>query len=139
MIRTPSITLIKKYLAAMNKCKAKYITAERLSRVLGVYPEIISENLSFFDPIINMDYEYDLSLLIPVMEEYVNRPIEKKSINRNNIVTHKTLNEFSSIGDFIYKKMTIGGMFDPNLKLTDKELRILKKLIIEEQAKRKDK
>ena len=38
VMKAPSVTVLKKYLSAMNKIKAKYVTAERLSRVVGVYP-----------------------------------------------------------------------------------------------------
>lgn len=138
MMKPPSITVLKKYLVAMNKCKAKYITADKLSRVLGVYPEIISETLSYFDPMIMMDVEADLSVLVPSIEEYIARAEEKKPVvNRKNMVTQKVLGEYESIGDFLYKRMTIGGLLDPNIVLSDKDLKILKKLITEEQAKRK--
>ena len=40
--------VLKKYLSALTKIKAKYVTAERLSRVIGVYPEVINETLSYF-------------------------------------------------------------------------------------------
>ena len=61
-MKAPNVSTLKKYLSAMAKIKKKYITAERLSKVVGVYPEIINENLSYFDPMINMDYEYNLLL-----------------------------------------------------------------------------
>lgn len=138
MMKPPSVTTLKKYLSAMAKTKAKYITADRLSRTLGVYPEIISETLSYFDPMINMDYEYDLTELIPQIEEYIAKAQEKKpAIVKKNLVTQKILDQYDSLGDFIYKKMTIGGLLDPNIDLSDKDLKVLKKLIQEEQAKRK--
>lgn len=138
MMKPPSVTTLKKYLAAMAKTKAKYITADKLSHTLGIYPEIISETLSYFDPMINMDYEYDLTELIPQMEEYINKSQEKKPVVvKKSLVTQKILDQYDSLGDFIYKKMTIGGLLDPNIELTDKDLKVLKKLIQEEQTKRK--
>ena len=138
MMKPPSATTLKKYLGAMAKTKAKYITTEKLSRILGVYPEIIAETLSYFDPMVNMDYEYDLTELVPTIEEYIEKSQEKKPAPvKKNLVTQKILDQYSSIGDFIYKKMTIGGLLDPNTELSDKDLKILKKLIIEEQQKRK--
>ena len=59
-MKAPSVTILKKYLSAMQKIKAKYITAERLSKVVGVYPEIINENLSYFDPMLAMYPSADL-------------------------------------------------------------------------------
>jgi len=137
-MKTPNIAVLKKYLAAMAKTKAKYVTTEKLSRILGVYPEIIAETLSYFDPMVNMDYEYDLTELIPAIEDYIEKAQEKKPLPaKKNLVTQKILNQYSSLGDFIYKKMTIGGLLDPNTELNDKDLKILKKLITEEQLKRK--
>lgn len=137
-MKTPSIAVLKKYLAAMAKTKAKYVTTEKLSRILGVYPEIIAETLSYFDPMVNMDYEYDLTELIPAIEDYIEKAQEKKPLAiKKNLVTQKILDQYSSLGDFIYKKMTIGGLLDPNTELNDKDLKILKKLITEEQLKRK--
>ena len=37
-MKKPNVSVLKKYLNAMGKIKAKYITSERLSRVIGVYP-----------------------------------------------------------------------------------------------------
>ena len=122
----------------MAKTKAKYVTTEKLSRILGVYPEIIAETLSYFDPMVNMVYEYDLTELIPAIEDYIEKAQEKKPLpTKKNLVTQKILDQYSSLGDFIYKKMTIGGLLDPNTELNDKDLKILKKLITEEQLKRK--
>ena len=40
-MKGPSVTVLKKYLTAMSKNKVKYMTCERLSRIVGVYPEVI--------------------------------------------------------------------------------------------------
>lgn len=139
-MKAPAITTLKKYLVAMTKMKKKYITADSLSRVLGIYPEIINENLSFFDPMINMDYEYNLLELVPQIKNYIAEKEEnKKPVVARELVTKKVVHEFNSIGDFLYQKMTIGGLLDKNITLSDKDLRILKKLITEEQKARKKK
>lgn len=139
-MKVPTVTTLKKYLAAMTKMKKKYITADSLSRVLGVYPEIINENLSFFDPMINMDYEYNLLDLVPQIKNYITEKEEnKKPTPSRELVTKKVVHEYNSIGDFLYQKMTIGGLLDKNIVLSDKDLRILKKLITEEQNSRKKK
>ena len=54
-MKKPNVNTLKKYLNAMNKIKAKYITAERLSRVIGVYPEVIKEK--------NSKYKYQKTLI----------------------------------------------------------------------------
>lgn len=139
-MKAPSVTVLKKYLTAMSKIKAKYITAERLSRVLGIYPEIINETLSYFDPMLMMDPSADLLELVPTIKQYINDIEEKKEpVIRKNVVTKKEVGGYNSINDFVYEKMTFGGMMNKEAYLSDKDLKILKRLIADEQAKRKKK
>ena len=71
-MKEPNVKELKKYLQGMAKLpKAKYITAERLSRIIGIYPEVINQNLSYFDPMIMMDYEYNLLELVPSVKKYI--------------------------------------------------------------------
>ncbi len=139
-MKSPSITVLKKYLQAISKSKAKYITTERLSKIVGVYPEVIAQNLSFFNPMITMDPSYNIKELIPDIQAYINEIEEKKTpVVHQEAITRKVLDNFESIHDFLYKKMSIGGIIDKNAYLDDKDLRILKKLITEEQLRRKSK
>lgn len=139
-MKAPSVTILKKYLTAMQKIKAKYITAERLSKVVGVYPEIINETLSFFDPMLMMDPTADLLELVPQIKQYIIDIEEKKApVARKDLVTKKQVLEYESINDFVYQKMSFGGMLNREAYLSDKDLKILKKLIQEEQDKRKKK
>ena len=140
-MKEPNVKDLKKYLQGMAKLpKAKYITSERLSRIIGIYPEVINENLSFFAPIIMMDYTYNLLELVPDIKKF----IEAKETKRNPVpkpvmVKKNEVDMYDSYFDFIYKKLTIGGMIDWSAKLSDKDLRILKKLISDELANRKAK
>ena len=71
-MKEPNVKELKKYLQGMAKLpKAKYITSERLSRIIGIYPEVINENLSFFDPMIMMDYTYNLLELVPAVKKFI--------------------------------------------------------------------
>ena len=139
-MKAPSVTVLKKYLSALGKIKAKYVTAERLSRVVGVYPEIICETLSYFEPMLMMDPDYNLLALIPQIKQYISDMEEKKiPVQPIDVISKKQLEEYESVVDFIYKKMSVGGIIDKGATLTDKDLRILKRLISEELAKRKGK
>ena len=142
-MKEPKVSEVKKYLSALLKIKAKYVTADRLSKVVGVYPEIITETLSYFEPTLMMDPSYDLLDLVEPMKKYIIEKEEEKSqtlISRAKPIKQKDIDKYESIGDFIYKKYTIaGGLLNKNAELSDEDLRILKKLIIEEQAKRKKK
>ena len=119
----------------------KYITAERLSKVVGVYPEIINETLSYFEPMLMMDPEYNLLELVPTLKKFI---IDKEEERNTTLVKRPPIKkndweQFDSVSDFIYKRMTFtGGLLDRNVVLSDKDLRILKKLITEEQLARKN-
>ena len=138
-MKAPSISVLKKYLSALTKIKAKYVTAERLSRVVGVYPEVINETLSYFEPMLMMDPEYNLLALVPEIKKYINEMEEKKvsPIQPVETVSRKQLEEYESVVDFIYKKMSIGGIIDRGATLTDRDLRIIKRLATDELKKRK--
>lgn len=140
-MKEPNVKDIKKYLQGMAKLpKAKYITAERLSRIIGIYPDVISDNLSYFDPMIKMDYEYNLLELVPSMKKYLEDKENKKNpLPKVEAVRKDEVEQYDSYFDFIYKRLTIGGMLDRSASLTDKELRIFKKLITEELNNRKNK
>ncbi len=130
---------LKKYLNGLLKLNKKYVTSERLSKFVGVYPEIINEHLSYFEPTLMMDPEYNLMELVPTIKKYLVEQEENKTlIKKNPSIKKADLVKYESINDFIYKKMTsVGGLLDRNVVLSDQDLRVLKKLVAEEQANRK--
>ena len=140
-MKEPKIGDIKNYLYGLTKLNKKYVTSERLSRYVGIYPEVINEHLSYFEPTLQMDPEFNLMELVPAMKQYLidleeNRALVKKQPS----IKKKDLVKYESINDFIYKKMTsVGGLLDRNIVLSDTDLRVLKKLISEELANRKAK
>ena len=137
-MKNPSVTTLKKYLHFLTKTKRKYITAEYLSHEIGVYPEVIQENLEYFEPMIAMDPDYNILELVPLMQDYVENSGNKKQLIVPNIMVHKSaISEYESVTDFIYKKMSIGGIIDRGYEFSEKDLRVLKKLINEELEKRK--
>ncbi len=139
-MKKPTVSTLKKYLNAMSKIKAKYITSERLSRVIGVYPEVINENLSYFEPMLMMDASYNLLELVPVIKQYIEEQEEKKNpLIRVTPVKKKEVAQYETLNDFVYQKYSVGGMIDKGTELTDRDLRVMKKLIGEELAKRKQK
>lgn len=134
----PKVSEVKKYLNAILKVNKKYVTCDRLSRVLGYYPDDIADFLTYFEPTVRMDPEFNLMELVKTLKDYIvekeenkNALVKKPSIKKNE------LDEYESIQDFIYRKLTFGGVVDRNAQLSDRDLRILKKLIQEEQNRRK--
>ena len=138
-MKAPSITVLKKYLSALSKIKAKYVTAERLSRVVGIYPEVINETLSYFNPMVNMDYKFNLLDLVPEMKKFVEKKEEAKKPSTAPVVKKGDVDVYNSVSEFIYRKMTYNGIVDKNAYLSDKDLKLLKRLIAEEQKRRKGK
>jgi hypothetical protein len=111
-----------------------------LSKKIGIVGDVINNDLAYFDPLIKFDLNYNYKDLLDQLEEHIKNYEETKQKPRNiRPVQKKELDQFESIADFIYQKMTIGtsGIIDQNRELTDRELRALKRLINEEQARRK--
>lgn len=131
-------TSLKKYISLIKKEKKKIVTCEDLSSLIGVYPEVIAEQLSYFEPMLLMDYSYNLKDLLTVMEQYLceleksNKPT--KPIQR---ISKKELIQYDSLAMFVFEKMTSGGIVDRYAKLSDHDLKILKKLVIKEEKERK--
>ena len=139
-MKEPSVSTVKKYLVALTKVKKKYVTSESLSLTVGVYPEVINETLSYFNPMVNMDYKFNLLELVPEMKDWINKKEEaKKPAVPNQNVKKGDVNAFNSVSDFIYRKMTYNGIVDKNAYLSDKDLKLLKRIIAEEQKRRKGK
>ena len=142
-MKNPNIQTLKKYLNALSKIRGKYVTAERLSRSVGVYPEIICENLSYFEPTLMLDNSFNLLEIVPDIKKYIVDEEEKKANNllaKKELVTKKQIEGYDSIPDFIYKKMTNGlGLVDREALLSEKDLRVLKRLVNDELAKFKRK
>ncbi len=139
----PTLTNVRKYISAIKKSPRKYLTSEHLSKELGLFPDIINQTLSYFDPLVNMDFTFDIRILLPAMEEYVLKLSEEKKKTRQPriAVTKKEVSEFESINDFVLKKYVFesSGLFNRTAELSDADLRVLKKLVNLEQNERKSK
>ena len=122
-------TTAKKYLSAIEGYKKRYLTCENLSRVMGIYPEVIAEQLSYFEPMLAMDPSFDLKELVPAIEKYIEEEDAKKTKKDVVKVSKKELNEYKSVADFLYRKMTINGLVDRSASLSEKDLKALKKLV----------
>lgn len=130
-------TTAKKYLTAIESSKRKYLTCELLSHSLGIYPEIIAENLSFFEPTLAMDPSFNLKDLIPALNAYIEEESKKAPKKHRIIVNKDNVEQYEGVADFIYQKMTIGGLVDKNAELSTVDLKILKKLIQAELDEKK--
>lgn len=125
-------TTAKKYLSAIENSKKRYLTTENLSSIMGVYPEVIAEQLSFFEPMLAMDPSFDLKELIPTISKYIEDEESKREKKEVIKVSKKELSEYKSVPDFLYKKMTFNGLVDRNANLSEADLKALKKLVQKE-------
>ena len=141
-MREPKVSDLKKYLSCLVKMNKKYVTAERLSKVVGIYPEIIVENLTYFEPTLPLDPDFNLLELVPEIKNFISEKEEQKLLSSSKKVSlkKKDYELYDSIGEFVYLKMTnSGGLIDRNATLSEKDLKVLKKLINEELASRNKK
>ena len=125
-------TTAKKYLTAIENSKKRYLTCEGLASKMGIYPEVIAEQLSFFEPMLAMDPSFDLKELVPAIEKYIEEEDAKREKKEVVKVNKKELSNYKSVSDFLYKKMTFNGLVDRNASLSEADLKALKKLIQQE-------
>lgn len=127
----------EKYLTAIKNCKTRHLTCEALSHYVGIYPEIVAQELTFFEPMIQMDPDFELRNLIPAIEEYLKQFVKEEAPKPEPVPTFKLeAKKYKSVGDFVYQKMTINGLVDRSVKLSENDLKILKVLVQNELDKR---
>ena len=124
-------TTAKKYLTAIKNAKKKCLTAEGLSRIIAIYPDKINEELSEFEPLLAMDPSYNLKDLIPAMEAYIEEQ-EQNKVKKARFEAKKRSSKYKGVSDFVYQRMTVGGLVDKNKQLSEPELKVLRKLVNEE-------
>lgn len=125
-------TTAKRYAHVIKTSKIRHLTCEALSRHIGIYPEVIAENLSYFEPMLSMDPIFDLRDLLPRIEAYIAEQEASKPKEHRIVINSKELLPYKSVNDFVYQKMTINGLVSRNGKLSEEDLKILKKLIDKE-------
>jgi hypothetical protein len=137
----PAKALVKKLVLAIKKGGRKYVPVEWLSTNLGLYQDVLLDTLVYFEPMIRLNPEFNTKELLPQMEEFI-APTEEENEDKPKriIITKKEMNEFPTIGAFVYRKFTsVGGLVDHTTTLTDSELRILQKLVSDEIRRRNPK
>ena len=136
-------THIEKILSTLRKSKRKYVSLEDLSKAVGLYPDVLGEELAFFDPLIMLDPSKNIRDLESAIEGYLaERKVERvlSPAPKRVVASEKELSEFPTIASFVYKKMTFAdGLVDSSTKLNDHDLRLLQKLVNREVDARKRK
>lgn len=136
----PTKAEVKRILGALKRSKKKFVSLEALSRIVGLYPEVLGDTLSYFEPMIRLDPSINTRDIVPAMNEYLVEPIKPVDPNKPKrvAVSKKEIAQYSSIADFALKKMTnIGGLVDSSIPLSDQDLLVLERLVHNEIQKRK--
>ena len=136
----PTKAEVKRILGALRRSKKKFVSLEALSRIVGLYPDVLADTIAYFEPMIRMDPSINTRDLIPAFNEYVAEPMKPVHPDQPKPVriSKKTLAQYSSIADFVYKKMTnVGGLVDTSIRLSDDDLAVLEKLVSQEVQRRK--
>src|SRR5574344_2080925 len=137
------ITHIEKILSALKKSNRKYVSLDDLSKAVGLYPDVLGEELSYFEPLIMLDSTKNIKDLERPIEQYLAEREEERiqtPTPKRVVASQKELAEYPTIAAFVYQKMTFaGGLVDPSSKLNDHDLHLLQKLVKREVAGRKQK
>ena len=116
---------------SLKRSSKKILTLDSLSRLVGIYPDILGQELLYFSPMILMDPSINCKDLLPAIEEYIKsfEPVKKeKSVSP--AVKKKEVASYAGVTDFVYKRMTsAGGLVDRSSRLDEKDLKILHRLV----------
>ncbi len=134
----PRIKDIRQALRFLSRSKAKYVSLDMCAEAIGIYSDVLGEELSYFAPSIMLDPSFNLKSLVPYLESYLEE--RKKERRPVKPASKKEVDEYSSVGDFLYRKMTTaGGLVDSSVTLDDHDLRLLSKIVRRERAALKSK
>ncbi len=124
----------QKIYQALSTTSQKYVTSEMLAQSIGIYPDVINDALSLFNPVVTLDATFNLLELVPLLEAHLG---SNKSVKSKTHRASPTVLPYVNFSDFIYQKMTVGGIVDKSMQLSEKDLKIAKKLITNELKSRK--
>lgn len=143
-MENPKKVTIRQVVSALNKNKRKNISLDYLSKIIGIYPDVLGTELSYFCPMILMDPTINVRDYLEDMKRYLSEPSKnvskkKASKEKRERIYKKELEEYKGIVDFIYKKMTtVGGLLDPGYEVERHDIRIMEKLLQLERKKLKN-
>lgn len=144
MDKKPSITRLIKARSYLRKHQnKKFVSLDMLSRGVGVYSDVLGEDLVLFAPLIFMDSSINMHDLLPEIEKYLEEEALEKSSKpkiKRQTARKKELSEYKNYVDFIYQKMAgPGGLISPTAELNDHDLYLLFSLIKKERQSRNKK
>ena len=128
---------LEKILISLKTNKSKFVTAEHLSQQIGIVPEAIQALCANFNPIVTIDFSFDLKELIPEIETFLEVNLKTRATARKTSPSKKKPLPYRSVIEFVYDRMTTDGIVDKSRQMSDAELRLLKRVATEELKVRK--
>jgi len=123
----------KVYLKAINGWKRKYMSVSDLSKLVGIYEDVVRDQLATFDPMIRLMDDVNVLTLKGQLEEYASAA-PKKVVKKNKGAKAN----YKGVVDFVYRNMTLpGGIVDSSVQLTFEQLKELKRVVNEEYKAKK--
>lgn len=132
-------TSLKKYITIIKNSKKKVLTCEDVSLISGERVDVIKEHLSNYSPLLRFDSSINIKDILPFLEE------DYKKLNvlpkkKRKTIKKKDFENYNNTLDYIYKKMTIaGGMLNLGYTITIEDIKILRKLLKNEENQIKKK
>ncbi|MDR1697301.1 MAG: hypothetical protein LBR37_00040 [Erysipelotrichaceae bacterium] len=126
---------LNRYYLALKKGKKKFLSLHDLSELTALSETVIKNELEQYDILIGFDEQYNYLSLLPILEGELLRTV-KKVVSKAPAIKKKDLEQYLSLGDFIYEHFSTNGILNKKVVLTKKELLILKKITILEIKKR---
>lgn len=140
----PKKVNIKRILVILHRNKRKVISLDYLSKLMGIYPDVLGEELSYFCPLILMDPSINIRDYEEDFKTYIDEPIKKENDSKKAIkpkresISKTELAKYKGVVDFAYQKFTsVGGLIDPSYNLNEHDLRVLEKLLEKEKKRLK--
>lgn len=122
--------LLEKIATGLKVNRQKYVTADSLSSEIGILPERIQDICASFNPLVTIDFSFNLKDLLPEIEKVLQA--KEKRIIKKTIAIKKDVSNYQRLIDFVYDKMTFQGMLDKSIILEDRDLREIRTIASDE-------
>ena len=119
-----------KYISIMEDWSSSEMNVKDLALNVGIYEDVIANELANFDPLIRLYTDYNILQILPELKK------KYQTKRRGQSAVTIKADEYTSVADFVYQNMTMpGGIVDPNIILDKEQLKILRKLVNQELKK----
>jgi hypothetical protein len=114
----------------MEDWSSSEMNVKDLALNVGIYEDVIANELANFDPLIRLYPDYNILQILPELKK------KYQTKRRGQSAVTIKADEYTSVADFVYQNMTMpGGIVDPNIILDKEQLKILRKLVNQELKK----